>query len=244
MWHSDEYDEIDKLFNRALLDASAFPVTCPCCGSVSGHIYMNKHKEFRGGIWTWCSNCKSCSHMSGWIPIWWENAPFIDENELCGIPDYLDSRSREIDDWVSGLLKSDEVATIRKRLEEDGEFVICEMCGTEMIPFSEDYSYGMTCPKCGWGWVTSHFEQIDLDTTDYQVVLQPGNEVKGDVLREISNILGVNYIQAKRIIENTPVTIYKGKARDVVVIIDKLDKKGIKYAVQPDFPYIESKSGQ
>ena len=229
MWHDD--NEIEKIFDRAVLDASSFPVVCPCCGDKSGHIYMNKHKECRGGIWAWCSKCGASVHMDGWIPIWWQDAPFIDEHELCGIPDYLESVAREIDEWVNRLLKSESATKIRRRLAEDEEGCICEYCGTEMEPIDDEFCTGMTCPKCGWGFVTTRFKPIYLDTTEYQIVLQPGNELKADVLRVVSSLANVNYIQTKKLIETAPVTIYKALARDIIEVIDKLNNQGINYVI-------------
>lgn len=238
MWHDDEYNKIDKIFDRAILDATSFPVICPCCGSASGHVYMNKHKEFRGGIWTWCSECKSYVHMDSWIPIWWHDAPFIDEHELCGIPDYLDSMSREIDEWVNKLLKSEEAVFIRKRVEEDKENVVCEICGTEMIPLDDKYSYGMMCPKCEWGWIISpDIDPIDEDMTNYRIILQPGNAMRIESIRIVSELANVNYIKAKEMIKTAPVTLFEGKARDIVNATAKMKDSNIIHIIQPDFPY-------
>ena len=236
-WHDDEYDEIDRIFDQAVLGGTPFPAVCPCCGSASGHVYMNKHKECHGGIWTWCSECKASCHMDGWIPVWWKDAPFVDENLLCGETDYLDSMSREIDEWVNKLLISEEAVLIHNRLEEDKENVVCEMCGTEMIPFNEGLSCGMTCPKCSWGWVTTRFDPIHADTTDYRIILQPGNPVRRETIRAVSDIANVNYIQAKKMIETAPVTVFEGEACDIVTAVAELKAQNLIHVIHPDFPY-------
>ncbi len=234
--HVNECDEIDRIVDQALFSGTPFPIVCPCCGSTSCHVYMHKHKEYHGGIWAWCSECKSSAHMSAWIPIWWKNAPFIDEKRLCGSTDYLDSKSGEIDEWVNKLLKSEEAILMRKRLEEDKENVICVICGTEMIPL-EKSSWGMICPNCNWGWVTTRFDPIDTDMTDYRIILQPGNAARIESIRIVSHLANVNYIQAKKLIEAAPVKVFEGKARDIVIAAAEMKAQNINHMIQPDFPY-------
>ena len=40
------------------------PIKCPMCNTNNAHIYMHRWENNRGTIWTWCSNCKSCTHAS------------------------------------------------------------------------------------------------------------------------------------------------------------------------------------
>ena len=118
------------------------------------------------------------------------------------------------------------------------EKVFCEKCGSEMIPLDAERSIGMTCPKCGWGWVTSYFEPIDCDTNDYQVTLLSGGDCSTKNIRVISKIVNVNFIRARQIISSAPQIIFTGKARDVKEVILLLNKQKLSYSVQPDFPYL------
>jgi hypothetical protein len=51
------------------------------------------------------------------------------------------------------------------------DIVICEKCGAEMKPLSDIYPVGMTCPNCGWGWATTYIDPINLDESDYHIIL-------------------------------------------------------------------------
>lgn len=99
MWHDN--DGIVQIYNSFIKSKRTFPCECPECKSRSVHLYIHDHGDNHCGIWTWCSNCGAFSHMSAQTPRWWKNPVFIDENKLCSEPDYLDTKSFEIDEWVN-----------------------------------------------------------------------------------------------------------------------------------------------
>ena len=74
---------------------------------------------------------------------------------------------------------------------------ICEKCGVEMKPLSEIYPIGMTCPNCGWGWATTYIDPINLDESDYQMILV-SSENSFSNIKIISEIANCNYIDAKK----------------------------------------------
>lgn len=81
-----------------------FPLKCPICNTNKAHIYMHRWDEERGTIWTWCSNCKSCTHGSRMkLPGWWKNADFIDDSELTSHPIFLEDKASLIDKHVKEL---------------------------------------------------------------------------------------------------------------------------------------------
>ena len=104
MWN-DGNDRIMEIMNRLDDSESVFPVQCPVCGEKAGHIFMHRYNERRGGIWIWCSACRSFSHMSGILPDWWENMHGIEKSRLEAVPRYPDERNNDIDEWVNTLLK-------------------------------------------------------------------------------------------------------------------------------------------
>lgn len=82
------------------------PLKCPICNTNNAHIYMHRWKNERGTIWTWCSNCKSCTHASRLrLPNWWENSDFIDVSELTSHPIFLEPKADLIDRHLIQLLK-------------------------------------------------------------------------------------------------------------------------------------------
>jgi len=82
------------------------PIKCPICNTNNAHIYMHRWENNRGTIWTWCSNCKSCTHGSRLeLPSWWENVDFIDISELTSHPIFLEPKANKIDKHLIRLLK-------------------------------------------------------------------------------------------------------------------------------------------
>ncbi len=119
--------------------------------------------------------------------------------------------------------------------------IICEKCGTEMIPLDPDRPVGMICPKCSWGWTTSYIDPIMDDTTNYTIFLLKGTAVSKETIKAVAEAVGINWLEAKKLLETAPVDIYSGKATDVKVILKFLTAHDIQYKVEPSFPYCEDK---
>ena len=69
---------------------------------------------------------------------------------------------------------------------------ICPKCGNEMIAVYEKPALNLTCPKCGCKIATTKWEDIDLDGTDYEVVLKPSINHSMEQIKFISNLTGLN----------------------------------------------------
>lgn len=109
MWNDN--DKIMGIFNKANGGGTQFPCQCPVCGNCSAHVYIHRHNDARCGIWTWCKECGASSHMSGITPSWWVNPDFVDADQLCSDPAYLDEMSDRIDKWVNSLVPSKSTET-------------------------------------------------------------------------------------------------------------------------------------
>lgn len=118
------------------------------------------------------------------------------------------------------------------------EKVICEKCGTEMIPVDPERPVGMKCPKCGWGWVTSYVDPIQEDESVYEISLEANNIITKDNIKLISEVVNVNYLEAKRVIESSPCIIMSGRAVSVKDAIERFKAADIKFTVCPEFPYL------
>ena len=114
--------------------------------------------------------------------------------------------------------------------------IICEKCGNEMKPLSEIYPIGMTCPNCGWGWATTYIEPINLDESDYHVILTASDNSL-TVIKTVSEVANCNYIEAKKPINNAPVEVFHGQAVEVKSIKEKLEAANIDFTIEPEFPY-------
>lgn len=115
--------------------------------------------------------------------------------------------------------------------------IICEKCGAEMLSIDQYKPVGMKCPKCGWGWATTFIEPIKEDTTDYTVILCSDNVPSKESIKAIAGIAGINFLQAKKMIENAPTRLFVGKAVTVKEVIAILNASAISYQVEPKFPH-------
>ena len=117
------------------------------------------------------------------------------------------------------------------------EKIICEKCGAEMRSIDPNKPVGMTCPNCGWGWATTYIDPFLEDETVYVVSLAKGNAVTREAIKAVAEITGKNYVQAKRMIENSPAEVYAGKAAKVKDVLILLEMQSLAYTVAPEFPY-------
>ena len=127
------------------------------------------------------------------------------------------------------------------------EIIICEKCGEQMKSIAKEHTVGMTCPNCGWGWVTSHFDPIDTDQTDYSIFLKVGNPASVDNIKLIASICSKNFIEAKKILQtDVDVCIYTatnessadyskaGKVRHIAALLKNAQ---LDFYITPAFPY-------
>lgn len=118
----------------------------------------------------------------------------------------------------------------------DDSIAICEICGNPMTYFQEAHICGWMCSVCGDGVATTYIEPILTDTVDYRVILVSDDKSLTSI-KMISKIANCNYIEAKKIIEKTPVEVFCGKAVDVKEIKEKLESAGIEIKIEPEFLY-------
>lgn len=113
----------------------------------------------------------------------------------------------------------------------------CSVCGEEMNPVREGHTQGWICRICGNGVVTSFFDPIELDDSDYTLELNSGNEATVKNIRLIAAISDENYLTARKLILYAPSVLKTAKASEIVSIKEKLDSASILYRITPDFPY-------
>ena len=108
MW-SDENDNIEKIYED-FYDIKNFPAECPVCGRKAAHLYAHIYdaKTRKGGLWVWCSDCKSFSHGSIKVPDFWKNCPIIELEKLCAVPIYLEEMKESIDAYVN-MIKENNI---------------------------------------------------------------------------------------------------------------------------------------
>ncbi|MDO4493694.1 MAG: hypothetical protein Q4C53_07415 [Clostridia bacterium] len=127
------------------------------------------------------------------------------------------------------------------------EIIICEKCGEQMVSIDQNRTVGMTCPNCGWGRVTSHFDDIDTDQTDYSIILKPGNPAGIDNIKLIASLCALNFIEAKKILQtDADICIFTAsnessaeysKVGKVKHIASLLKASRLNFDISPEFPY-------
>lgn len=112
----------------------------------------------------------------------------------------------------------------------------CPECGAEMYEKYEKPALNLICPKCGCKLATTKWEKIDLDETEYEVIITSDTNPNMDQIKAISRISGKNFIFAKNVIVNGGM-VFKGRASEVKKIISLLETNSLKYDIVPKFPY-------
>lgn len=118
----------------------------------------------------------------------------------------------------------------------ENEKILCEKCGKEMVPLDTRRSIGMTCPGCGWGWVTSYCEPYETDQTEYSIIIFKNEATKNNI-KIVAEYANTNYLQAKKIIELPEAVVFSGKAPAILEKKNALIENNISFKITPDFPY-------
>ena len=113
---------------------------------------------------------------------------------------------------------------------------ICPKCGSEMSMFYDKPALNLVCPKCGCQIATTKWDDIDLDDTDYKIILNQISNPSIEVIKAISKITGHNFISAKTMLLNGDVLV-SAKATEIKEKSDYLKKINIQFIIEPFFPY-------
>jgi large subunit ribosomal protein L7/L12 len=117
------------------------------------------------------------------------------------------------------------------------DVIFCKKCGAEMRFEKDGHSICWICDRCGNASATTYFEPYEIDSTVYHILLSSPVKTTIDKLKLISEIANCNYIEAKKLIESAPLTIFSGKAIEVKPVKEKLEKADIDFNIEPEFPY-------
>ena len=121
----------------------------------------------------------------------------------------------------------------------------CDICGKELIPIIEGHSLILTCSEHGGRIATTHFSDMELDSTNYEIFLQPNNTVTKDNIKIISDISNLNFLESKKLLESkTAVSIYKvkdeavreiSKPEEIIKVARKLKELSLDFYITPEF---------
>lgn len=115
--------------------------------------------------------------------------------------------------------------------------MLCEKCKTNMIRVCENSVQGWSCPVCGWGTLTTYIDGMHQDMTEYSIYTKSVANIDKDKIKVISQIAGVNYTVAKKMLEKEDLCILKAKAIDIKKAISELENVNIPFEITPEFSY-------
>ena len=112
----------------------------------------------------------------------------------------------------------------------------CPKCGNTMKVVHEPGSVAWVCTHCDYSEATTESDALHNDETIFFVVLLYNDSTNLDVVKALSKFTGLNFIQAKDLINN-PKEIARGFAYEILEKKKYLDDNGIHYFITPDFKY-------
>ena len=112
----------------------------------------------------------------------------------------------------------------------------CLCCGTDMICKIEGHCLSWTCPNCGDGVATSHFEPIEVDQTQYSLMVEQIADPTKEQIKLISQILNVNFLETRKLLIDGKASVSE-KAETIQETASTLKKNHISFLISPDFPY-------
>ena len=117
----------------------------------------------------------------------------------------------------------------------------CDICGKELIPIIEGHSVILTCSEHGGRIATTYFSDMEIDSTNYEIYLQPNNTVNKENIKVISEITNTNYLESKKVLESkTAVLIYKvrdegarkiSKPEGIIKVVRKLKEVSLDFYI-------------
>lgn len=114
----------------------------------------------------------------------------------------------------------------------------CEHPDCEAETKVEGSTQGLYCTKCQkWLVAATYIPPIDSDTQEYRVILESGDFRNTEHVKAISSVSNVNFLQARNVLREAAAEVIKDKARTVQTAVSLLDSVGIRYRIEPDFPY-------
>lgn len=114
-------------------------------------------------------------------------------------------------------------------------YATCEKCGGVMEARQEGSTQGLYCTKCDWSVVTTHIPEIKLDTTMYEVRISHGDYRNDQHVKAVAHVAGVNFLVARKLLQDTQPIVFNGEAVDVVRVREILVAVGMTCIISPEF---------
>lgn len=113
----------------------------------------------------------------------------------------------------------------------------CGNCGGDLEYRQEGSCQGMFCQDCTWSVVATYFPEYITDETVYCIFVTGTPFQDLNKIRVISNVAGMNYLEARQLLQKKKIKIFAGRASEIMEIREKLIKAGVSYEIDPEFKY-------
>jgi hypothetical protein len=115
---------------------------------------------------------------------------------------------------------------------------VCEDCGGTVEVRREGSTQGVFCTRCDWAVVTTYLPEIFRDETLYEISVTSGDYNNKEHIRAIAKLNGVNFLDARQLLQTQPnFKLCKGAASRVEEIRVAFELVGIQYEIRPPFPW-------
>ena len=111
----------------------------------------------------------------------------------------------------------------------------CKKCNNEMIKYVAGGDVEYICPVCDEEPATQIDNLIEFDSNQYIVKILKISDYDKSMLKIISQICGCNFLEAKRILEETGKEFKPMDALETRNSKKKLEEGKVQYDISPDF---------
>ncbi len=115
------------------------------------------------------------------------------------------------------------------------EELVCPECGGLTQVLREGLTLGLSCTRCTWSVVSTCIPEIQLDYTSYEVRVGGGDYRNRPQIKLVADISGVNFLEARKLLQQTEPLIFSGRAVDVVPVREALNRAGLVCTITPEF---------
>ncbi|WP_153065429.1 MULTISPECIES: hypothetical protein [Xanthomonas] len=113
----------------------------------------------------------------------------------------------------------------------------CEVCGGRLGIYSDGRTQGLICKNCGWSILTTVNTEINDDNSEYSIRCS-GDFSNSEHVRMVASIVGVNFIEARKLLKQDSFVIFTGKALEISDVIRNLKAARLDFQVDPHFKWI------
>lgn len=221
-----------------LLDSRVFPTVCPNCMQVEAHIFLRAEKPQRGGLWIWCSNCKIFEHATIVPPSYWENDDFINKEQLCASPDYLETHKNRIDAYMTQKYRGldfDKCITCMRY--PDFSMISCPKCkNTGVQAWLENHCMVFECKHCGYAVVGgSYFAPCEKDRSCYTILVR--EKLSPSLIVALSAIIDLPALDIKRHLDQDEMLQVDFSLKEVIKVSQFLWERNILHSIFPTIRY-------